>query len=31
MEEPADENGLRNLEMDFGNFSIKRNEGTKDG
>ena len=31
MEEPVDENGLRNLEIDFGSFSINRNERTKDG
>jgi len=29
MEEPVDENGLRNLEMKFGDFSINRNERTK--
>jgi hypothetical protein len=31
MEEPVDENGLRNLEIDFGDFYIDRNERTKDG
>jgi hypothetical protein len=31
MEEPVDENVLRKLEMDFGNFSINRNERKKNG
>jgi hypothetical protein len=31
MEEPVDENELRNRQMDFGSVSAERNERTKNG